>query len=126
MTVNSFTSLSLDPPLVMAAVARTSNLLAVFERAGHFAINILAADQKDLSDRFARRVDNRFEGVEWERGIHGVPLFPGTLATLECRTAQVVDAGDHRVFIGQVESAVIGEGGEKPLLFFRGRYTGIE
>jgi flavin reductase (DIM6/NTAB) family NADH-FMN oxidoreductase RutF len=130
MTINSFTSLSLDPPLVMAAIARTSNLLAIFEATGYYAINILAANQKELSDRFARRIDNRFEGLEWQPGQSGVPLFSGALATFECRTVQVVSAGDHRVFIGEVESVMIqyreAEGSSKPLLFFRGRYAEIE
>jgi flavin reductase (DIM6/NTAB) family NADH-FMN oxidoreductase RutF len=126
MTINSFTSLSLDPPLVMAAIARTSTLLSIFEDATHYAINILAADQRELSDRFARRIESRFDGIEWACREHGSPLFPGSLATLECRVAQVVNAGDHRVFIGEVQSAHIEEGSPQPLLYFRGRYSEID
>ena len=126
MTINSFTSLSLDPPLVMAAVARSSTLLAVFEQAAYYAINILAAEQRDLSDRFARRIESRFDGIDWTAGHHGTPLFPGALATLECRVAQVVNAGDHRVFIGEVESIHIEPSAPKPLLYFRGRYSEID
>ena len=126
MTINSFTSLSLDPPLVMAAIARSSTLLPIFEQATHYAINILAADQLNLSDRFARRLESRFEGTEWTAGHHGSPLFPGALATLECRVAQVVNAGDHRVFIGEVDSIHIEPSAPQPLLYFRGRYSEID
>jgi len=126
MTINSFTSLSLDPPLVMAAISKTSNLLLVFEQAGYFAINILGANQQDVSDRFARRMDDRFGVTQWTAGCCGAPLIEGTLATLECRTTDIIDAGDHRVLIGSVESICINESGERPLLYFRGRYAGIE
>jgi 3-hydroxy-9,10-secoandrosta-1,3,5(10)-triene-9,17-dione monooxygenase reductase component len=110
----------------MAAISKASNLLAIFEASRHFAINILASDQQDVSDRFARRMDDRFGVTQWKAGLLGAPLIGGTLATLECHTTDIIDAGDHRVLIGRVESAILSEDGRRPLLYFRGRYAGIE
>ena len=125
MTVNSFTSLSLEPPLVMAAIALSSYQLAVFEESPFFAINILTEDQRELSDRFARRGEHRFLDVPWEAGMDGAPLLKDVIATLECRRTAMVDAGDHRVLIGEVHRAIIHRAETKPLLYFRGRYHGI-
>jgi flavin reductase (DIM6/NTAB) family NADH-FMN oxidoreductase RutF len=126
MTINSFASLSLDPPLVMASIAKANNLLGVFEHAPNFAINILSCDQQDISDRFARRKDDRFGGIEWRASGCGAPSIPGALATIECRTTDIIDAGDHRVLIGHVECATCSADDARPLLYFRGRYAGIE
>jgi flavin reductase (DIM6/NTAB) family NADH-FMN oxidoreductase RutF len=126
MTINSFASLSLEPPLVMASIAKTSNLLGIFEQASYFAINILTSEQQEISDRFARRKDERFNGIDWAPAVSGVPLLGGALATIECRTTDLIDAGDHRVLIGHVESANCGESAARPLLYYRGRYAGIE
>ena len=96
LTVNSFNSLSLEPPLVMAAIALDSLQLPAFEESDFFALNILA-EQQHLSVHFARRRQGRFDGVAWRPGFTGAPLFDQTLAAIECRAVQRFDAGDHRV-----------------------------
>jgi flavin reductase (DIM6/NTAB) family NADH-FMN oxidoreductase RutF len=128
LTINSFASLSLDPPLVMAAIARDCAFLAHFEltgeSSGHFAINILTEHQRELSNRFAVLPEGRFVGVEWRSGMTGSPVIAGSLALIECRTKQVLDAGDHRVLIGEALEVEVGEG--QPLIFFASDYASIE
>ncbi len=123
LTVNSFTSLSLDPPLVMAAIARVSAYLAAFESSGFFAVNILTEEQRPLSIRFARREEGRFNGLPWNAGVTGSPVFEGTLGVIECRTVQWLDAGDHRVMVGQAVAAVVRHG--RPLLYFESGYASL-
>jgi flavin reductase (DIM6/NTAB) family NADH-FMN oxidoreductase RutF len=123
LTVNSFTSLSLDPPLVMAAIARVSAYLAAFESSGFFAVNILTEEQRPLSIRFARREEGRFDGAPWNAGVTGSPVFEGTLGVIECRTVQWLDAGDHRVMVGQAVAAVVRHG--RPLLYFESGYASL-
>jgi flavin reductase (DIM6/NTAB) family NADH-FMN oxidoreductase RutF len=123
LTVNSFTSLSLDPPLVMAAIARVSAYLAAFESSGFFAVNILTEEQRDLSMRFARREEGRFKGAPWSAGVTGSPVFEETLGVIECRTVQWLEAGDHRVLVGQAVAAVVRQG--RPLLYFGSGYASL-
>ncbi|WP_210260121.1 flavin reductase family protein [Hongsoonwoonella zoysiae] len=121
LTANSFNSVSLDPPMVLWSLAARSRNLDVFRQASHFAINILAADQRYLSDRFARPVEDRFADVEWEEGIAGVPLISGTTAVFQCENETRVPAGDHVVFLGKV--VAFGHDEKEPLIFHAGRYT---
>jgi flavin reductase (DIM6/NTAB) family NADH-FMN oxidoreductase RutF len=121
LTINAFCSLSLTPPLVLVAVDRACSLLETFEKSGHFAINFLASDQRDLSIRFSELPEGRFSGVPWTPGAEGAPLIEGAIGSLECRSQNVIDAGDHRALIGEVIGASIGEG--DPLVFFRSNYT---
>jgi flavin reductase (DIM6/NTAB) family NADH-FMN oxidoreductase RutF len=123
LTVNSFTSLSLDPPLVMAAIARASAYLAAFEGSDFFAVNILTEEQRHLSIRFARREEGHFTGASWSPGVTGAPVFEDTLGVIECRTVEWLDAGDHRVLVGQAVAAVVRQG--RPLLFFESRYASL-
>jgi flavin reductase (DIM6/NTAB) family NADH-FMN oxidoreductase RutF len=124
MTVNSFTSVSLSPPLVLVCVRRGSATGLAIEAAGVFAVNVLCEDQMALSQRFCGPQAYRFMGVEVAIGWSGAPLLNSALACLECRVEHGVDAGDHRILIGRVLTAECGdEGGEKnPLVFFRGVY----
>lgn len=124
LTVNSFTSVSLDPPLILFCIDYTANILPVFRRASHFAINILESNQEAISSAFAFRGEDRFEGVSWRPGIEMVPVLEGTLATLECRTHTILEVGDHAVFVGEVLTASVGVG--EPLLYFDSRYTRLE
>ena len=123
LTINSFTSLSLDPPLVMAAIAHSSAQLHAFESATSFAINILREDQEDLSRRFAKVPEQRFNGVDWTPGPAGAPLIQGCIATIECRIIHRIDVGDHRVLIGEAVEAHVHQG--RPLLFFRSAYGAL-
>ena len=121
LTVNSFGSVSLDPPLVLWSLMRSSARLPMFRDADRFAVNVLADDQQHLSTRFASRVEERFAGIAWEPGLGGVPLLPGCLARFECSTHGHVEAGDHVVFLGRVHRFEHRDGA--PLLFFAGRYA---
>jgi flavin reductase (DIM6/NTAB) family NADH-FMN oxidoreductase RutF len=118
--MNSFCSLSLEPPLVMVAIARDCAFLSVFESSGHYAVNILGENQRDLSNRFAQLPEGRFSGVSWRKGATSSPVIDGVIAVLECSTVQMLDAGDHRVLIGEVVAVEVGEG--RPLVFFGSDY----
>jgi flavin reductase (DIM6/NTAB) family NADH-FMN oxidoreductase RutF len=124
LTVNSFCSLSLTPPLVLVAIDRCCSLLETFENSGHFAINFLSIEQRDLSIRFSELPEGRFSGVSWTPGAQGAPLIEGIIGSIECRTSQVIDAGDHRALIGEVVAANCGDG--DPLVFFRSSYASLQ
>jgi flavin reductase (DIM6/NTAB) family NADH-FMN oxidoreductase RutF len=104
LTANSFTSVSLDPPLVLWSLSKRSASLQIFRSAPHFAVNVLSASQQDLCDRFAQRTQtDRFEGVALAHSDHGLPVIDGALACFECSTYAQYEAGDHVVFLGRVE-----------------------
>ena len=120
ITANSFSSVSLDPPLILWNIAKVSNSLRAYLAAEHFAINVLGADQRDLSHHFAQSDHTVFKGIEYSVSEHGVPMLPDTIASFECRTHEIHDCGDHFIIIGEVERFVSGDG--DPLLFFGGDY----
>lgn len=124
LTINSFTSLSLNPPLVLFCLDRTAQTLATFEGSKSFVINILEQSQRELSQRFASRQPDRFDGIPWRRGLSGAPVLPGSLAILECHLREVLDGGDHRIFVGEVVAVEADEGA--PLLYFSGRYRQLD
>lgn len=103
-TANSFTSVSLDPPLLLVCLARTSRNYAAMTGAGRFAINILSEGQAEVSNTFARPVEDRFAAIGWSAGEHGSPILPNVAAFFECETHQLVEAGDHVILIGRVTS----------------------
>ncbi|MEU8588403.1 flavin reductase family protein [Streptomyces sp. NPDC048664] len=119
MTVNSFTSVSLDPPLILWCLARSSRGLPAFTAAEHFAVHVLAADQRDLAARFSGPGD-RFAGLATVPGPHEEPLLPGAAATLCCRNAGIVPAGDHLLLLGAVEHHA--RTARRALLFADGAY----
>jgi flavin reductase (DIM6/NTAB) family NADH-FMN oxidoreductase RutF len=121
LTINAFSSLSLEPPLVLWALNATSPNLGAFDRAQYFAVNILAADQLELAKRFATPVANKFSHLEVHAGIEGVPLIAGCAARLECRAAARQNGGDHVLFIGHVERFGY-DAQRRPLVFFAGKY----
>ena len=120
LTANSFSSVSLDPPLILFCLARSSTNVESFRQAEHFAINVLHIGQQPTSGVFARSGD-RFQDVAWEAWDTGVPILSGALASFECATDQIVEAGDHLVIIGRVTRARF-EPRRDPLLYFRGKY----
>ena len=124
MTVSSFCSLSLVPPLVLICVERTTELHTVLDKAESFAVNILATDQELLSRRFAETDSGRFEGLAFTRGLNGCALLTGTLAQLECALRARYDGGDHLIVTGEVIGAAARDG--RPLLYYRGGYTQME
>jgi flavin reductase (DIM6/NTAB) family NADH-FMN oxidoreductase RutF len=126
MTVSAFCSVSLDPPLVLVCADKASNTHELIARAGVFSVSVLAQGQGELSNRFAskRYEDVRFEGLECEPGATGCPRIPGAFAWLDCSVSQAVDAGDHWIYVGQVEDASLADA--EPLLYFRGAYRSFE
>lgn len=121
VTANSFNSVSLDPPLILWSIDKRSSSLEVFEEATHFAVNILAADQIDLSNRFARPSDDKFAGVAHQAGVGGAPLFADCAARFQCERFQQLDGGDHWILIGKVVS--FDDLGRSPLLYHQGAYS---
>ena len=124
MTVNSFTSVSCCPPLVLVCVDHKASALPAFRLASSYSINVLAEDQQDLSVRFAQRGTNAFDVVAWSRSASGAPVLDNCLATLDCAVTQTVEAGDHLILIGEVLSAEWREG--LPLLYFGSCYRKLE
>jgi len=121
LTVNSFSAVSLDPALVLWCLDNSSHNLEPFRRASHHAINILSVDQQDLSNRFATWPTDRFAGLSWQAGAGGAPVFPNCCATFEVANETQHLAGDHTIFIGQVER--FSETADlAPLLFHAGQY----
>ncbi|MBU1362303.1 MAG: flavin reductase family protein [Gammaproteobacteria bacterium] len=121
LTVNSFAAVSLEPALVLWCLDNKSHNLAAFRQASHHAINVLAADQQDLSNRFATWPADRFAGLPWQPGVGGAPVFPGCCATFEVANVTEHAAGDHTIFVGSVER--FNETPDlAPLLFHAGRY----
>ena len=121
LTVNSFTSVSLDPPLVLACVARTSSSLETLEACENFIINVLHIDQEDISKVFSSRVEDRFSKIEWTQGQNGAPAIDTALAVIECSQHAVHDGGDHIILVGQVQRANY-DSQKDPLLYFGGKY----
>jgi len=120
LTANSFNALSLEPPLVLWSLRQSSSSIAAFTNASHFAINVLAADQVELSRRFARPSSAKFDAGEWTDGQGGAPLLAGCVAVFECRRRSHHTAGDHVLFIGAVER--IGGSASTPLVYHAGHY----
>ncbi|RJG03482.1 flavin reductase [Noviherbaspirillum sedimenti] len=121
LTANSFNSVSLDPPLVLWSLAKTSKSIEAFTQATHFAVHILAADQEPLSNQFAKRGIDKFAGVALERGEGGIPLIKGCGARFQCRAAYQYEGGDHVILVGEVSAFEHDQ--RDPLLFYKGRYA---
>jgi flavin reductase (DIM6/NTAB) family NADH-FMN oxidoreductase RutF len=124
LTVNSFNTVSLEPPLVLWSLSLASPNLAAFRLASHFAVNVLAADQQALSECFARRGADKFAGIDWQSGLGGAPLLPGCCAVLECCNELQHAGGDHLIFIGRVERFSRREA--PPLVYHGGRYRSLQ
>jgi flavin reductase (DIM6/NTAB) family NADH-FMN oxidoreductase RutF len=120
LTVSSFASLSLNPQLLLICVDKSVRAHQSIADAGIFAVNILSERQEHLSRRFASRDIDKFAGVGWRRGLLGLPLLEGALATIECRVHSSLPGGDHTIFVGEVFDAEVHEGA--PLLYFRSGY----
>ena len=121
LTANSFTSVSLDPPLLLVCIANNAGSAAVLESADRFAVNVLQIGQQPTSNRFAGRGEDRFAATAWEAGEFGTPLLTGSLASFECARHAVHEGGDHFILVGRVLKARF-EPRRDPLLYFRGKY----
>lgn len=120
VTVNSFCSVSLAPPLLLWCLSKTAPSRAVFAGASHFAIHVLAADQQHLSKRFSSPATDKFAGLDCGAGLGGAPLLDGTVAVFECRRTREYDGGDHLILLGEVERYACHP--RHPLLFHAGDY----
>ena len=123
MTVSAFSSVSLEPPLVMVCIGEDASLKPMIAGATHYGVSILASDQEPLSRRFAAHGE-RFDGVGFTRGENGMALIDGALAFMECRIIARHRAGDHTIVIGEVEAASVAD--QRPLLYYRGGYAQLE
>jgi flavin reductase (DIM6/NTAB) family NADH-FMN oxidoreductase RutF len=122
VTANSFVSVSLDPPLISVALARSLSSMPVFERASHFAISVLGEEHADCAMRFASRGADKWTGTPSAAGVCGAPLIEGAIATFECARYAVHDGGDHRILIGRVMGLTAAPS-RRPLLFHGGAFA---
>ena len=120
MTVNSLTAVSLDPILLLVCLARGSRSAAAVASCRAFLVNLLAQDQREVSNTFARRTEDHFADVEVEVTPEGLPLLPGSLGHLVCEVRRVDDGGDHLIVLGEAVRGAVAPG--EPLIFYRGRY----
>lgn len=121
VTASSFNSLSLDPPLILWSSIKQARSCAIFESASHFTVNILAADQMDMSNHFARQQEDKFAGIKWTEGLGGAPVFPNCAGNFQCETYNKIDGGDHWIFIGRVVE--FSTSNRPPLAFHQGAYS---
>ena len=121
VTANSFNSVSLAPPLVLWSLWRNAGSMPTFERVSHYAIHILAADQRALAERFAKKAIDRFAGIDFREGAGGSPVLEGAAAVFECFSRSRYQEGDHVIFVGEVERCEHRIGAH-PLIFHGGRY----
>ncbi len=125
ITVTAFSSLSLEPPLVLVCIGHDASILPAMAGASHFVVNILAAHQEAIARRFSQpEAEQRFEGLGFIRGQNGAALLEDVLASIECRVVQSVVGGDHTIFMGEVESASVRQ--DTPLLYYRGGYSQLD
>lgn len=126
MTVSAFSSVSLDPPLVLVCANQSSTTHSVIEAGGVFTVNILSSDQDEVSNVFAspKHEHCRFDHVEWEEGETGAPVIKGAVVNLECSVVSAHREGSHTIYIGQVES--VHHRDAKPLLYYQGGYRTLE
>ena len=121
LTANSFTSVSLDPPLLLVCVAKAAASAVALANAEFFAVNVLQTGQRPASITFSTRVEDRFGCTEWSEGEHGAPVLLDSLSVFECRRHAIYEGGDHLILVGEVRKATF-EPSLDPLLYFRGSY----
>lgn len=124
LTANSFTSVSLDPPLLLVCPALTAATTEILLKSDHFAVNVLTNAQMNVSHLFATKGTDRFADTQWETWHHDVPIIRDALANFECKRFSVADGGDHAILVGQVEHVRFADEGD-PLLYFRSEYRNL-
>lgn len=125
MTMSSFNSVSLDPPLILFSVARNAYSLQALRRASTYTVNVLSENQENVSNQFAVALENKWEGVDYVKIASGAPRLDGSLAWFDCRPWAEYDGGDHLVFVGRVVD-LDHRGEREPLIFFRGKYASVD
>jgi flavin reductase (DIM6/NTAB) family NADH-FMN oxidoreductase RutF len=125
ITVTAFSSLSLEPPLVLVCIDHDASILPALQNASHFVVSILAVHQEAIARRFAvLDAEQRFDGIGFTRGQSGAAVIEDVLASIECRVVQSVVSGDHTIFIGEAEAANVRQ--DSPLLYYRGGYSQLD
>lgn len=125
VTANSFTSLSLEPPLCLFCLDNKALSFDAFQEARHFAVNVLAQEQEALSSNFARSNVDKWNGVAYETWTTGAPILPGCVANLECDVEATHEGGDHVIIVGRVREMAYRDGNCRPLLYYKGRYNAL-
>ncbi len=120
LTANAFTSLSLNPPLVLICIDKTVQCYSCFEESKVFAVNLLSEEQEEISRRFATKGIEKFTGIKWHRGENGIALLDGAMGYVECKILRSYEGGDHTIYLGEIVNATAS--GDRPLIFFKGRY----
>lgn len=123
LTVSSFNSVSVDPPLILWSLTTRASSLSSFKAHGAFAVNVLAAEQEPLCRHFSTATGDRFAGIDWRPGIDGIPVLDGAVAVFECRNWAVYPGGDHEIFLGRVER--YDHWDTTPLVFGKGRLSAL-
>ena len=123
ITVSAFCSLSLEPPRVLICIEKTTGSHEALLESKAFIVHMLSAEQRDLSERFASTIENKFDELDLETGLDEIPVLLGCIANLECRVTNSYDGGDHSIFVGEVEKAAVHDG--DPILYFRGGYRAL-
>lgn len=124
ITVSSFASVSLEPPLILVCIEKTTGSHDALQESGFFVVNVLAEGQEDVSNRFASPIPNKLDEIEYRIGIGEIPVLSDALVALECRLAYAHEGGDHTIFVGLVEKATIRD--ENPLVYWNGNYRRLE
>ena len=120
LTANAFMSLSLNPPLILISVDKGATCYACFEPQNGFTVNFLSEEQEEISRRFATKGVDKFAGLQWKEGSNGAAILDGILGHVECKITQCYDGGDHTIVLGEIVN--VSATGERPLLFFKGKY----
>lgn len=120
LTANAFMSLSLNPPLVIVSVDKTAQCYDCFEPDNCFTVNFLSEDQEEISRRFATKGIDKFDGMEWREGSNGAAILDGVIGSVECKITDCHDGGDHTIVVGAIVNVTAA--GDRPLLFFKGKY----
>ncbi len=124
ITVSAFASVSLEPPMILVCIEKTTGSHYAFQESEFFVVNVLAEEQEDLSNRFASQIPDKFDGVEWRLGLGEIPVLEDALVTLECRLAYAHEGGDHTIFVGLIERSEIKD--KNPLVYWHGNYRKLE
>ncbi len=123
ITVSAFSSVSIEPPLILVCIDRKAGSHHAFQETKTFIVNILHENQQAISNQFASKLEDKFAGIEYTHGIENIPILQGALVNLECRLKDTFESGDHTIFVGEIENAIINEG--NPLVYFNGSYRKI-
>lgn len=124
ITVSAFCSVSLEPPLILICVEKTTGSHFALERSEAFVVNVLSVSQAGLSERFASMLPDKFDNVKFRPGIDGIPVLTGCIVNMDCRLTNSYDGGDHTIFVGEVEKSQVHDG--DPLVYFRSEYRAVD